>query len=153
MKYDIRDVVITSDVFGGHEYVILEITNEDPPEYRAINKKNKKTYVIAEVQIADKIGTVKEDSKWVKDPDVFYDVSAGKEYAEAMANKMENEGDRQRWLALSSLNPGDHIKVVHRRNLMRVKFRRINLHKPRYAFVGEWSGKTLNFPLDAIFLQ
>ncbi len=152
MKYAVRDVVVTSDVFGGHEYVILEITNEKPPEYRAIHKKNKKTYVIAEVQIAEKVGTVGEDSKWIKDPDVFYDVSAGKEYAEAMAYKMEDETDRQRWLALASLNPGDHIKIVHRGNLIRVKFCRINFHKPRFAFVGEWSGKTWNYPLDSIYL-
>lgn len=152
MKFAVRDVVVTAEVFGGHEYVILEITNENPPEYRAINTKNKKTYVIEEIQIAECTGQVKEDSKWLKDPDVFYDVSEGKEYAESMAYQMENEADRERWLALSTLNPGDYIKLVHRHNLIRAKFKRINFHKPRFAFVAEWGGKDWNFPLDAIFL-
>ena len=152
MKYDIRDIVITSDVFGGHEYVILEITNEHPPEYRAINKKTKKTYSISEVQIFEKIGTVKTNSKLIENPNFFYDVTEGKEHAEAMASKTKNE-DRQRWLALAKLNPGDHIQVVHRRNLIRVKFCRINLQKTRFVFAGEWSDKTWNFPLDSIFLR
>lgn len=152
-KYTFRDIVVTAEVFGGHEYVILEITNDEPPAYRAINTKSKKTYVIEEIQIKESTGQIREDSEFLKDPDVFYDVSAGKEYAEQMALKSQNEGDQYRWLALSELNPGDSFKVVHRNNLILVRFRRINFGKPRFAFVAEWRGKTWNFPLESIFLR
>lgn len=152
LKYDIRDIVVTDPMFGGHQYVILEITNTKSPEYRAINTDNRKTYKIAQVQIVEKVGQVPEDSPWIKDPDVFYDVSAGKEYAEKMAYTTEAEGDRERWLALSTLNPGDHIKVVHRHNIVRVEFKRVNIGKPRFAFAACMNEKVWNFPLNSIYL-
>lgn len=146
-KYQIRDLVNTTDEFGARTFALVSITDIG---YRAVAIKNKKRYNLTDNQIACKIGTIPEDSLLLVEYE--YDTQDGEKYCLQQAREFPMEVAK--WIVLSKLKPGDKIQLVHRRIIFQnAEFLAVNFTKPLFPIRAKIKGLTHDFRLEAMILE
>ena len=146
-KFQIRDVVNTTDEFGARTFVLISFTETG---YRAVALKDRKRYNLTDDQIAVRVGRVDEESPLLVQDD--YVASAGQTYCLQQAREFPNEA--KRWRFLANLKPGDSLCLVHRKTIVRdAEFIGINSTKPLYPVRARIKGLAHDFRLDAMLLE
>ena len=146
-KYQHRDLVNTTDEFGGRTFVISSVAEHG---YCAIAIDNKKKYNLRDFQISSKIGVLPDNSDLLVE--VEYDHETGRQYC--IQQSREFPAESVKWLALANLKKNDKLCLVHRRNIFHdAVFVSINFKKPLYPIRAIIKGLTFDFRLDAMILE
>jgi len=143
MPYKIRDIVSTLPDFGNCKMIIIA-TSDQPDCYVAAKIKGKKSYVIHESQIKEKLGEVKEDDPILVPPDIKYDTEYGYVFANQRAayyRKKNIEKSALQWEKIGSLVPGNKFSVWHTSEIRQVEFVCINFNKPMFVFTYRYNGR------------
>lgn len=147
MIYQLHDMIITTPEYGNRMFVIKEITKEG---YKVISIKDKKRYTLSEKQISHKVGTVKENSPILFED--YFDEEQGRDYCLKQAQLYPEEA--KKWMALSKLQNGRDIKILHRKTLFpRAEFIGINITKPLYPIRAKIKDLAHDFRLDSFLLD
>lgn len=145
-KFQIRDVVNTTDEFGGRTFVLVKITETG---YRAVAMKGKKRYNITDAEIAVKVGQVAEDSPLLQEDE--FDHEEGERFCLYQARQFPSEAAK--WKVLANLKAGDAICVVHRKTVFRdAVFIGINLNKPLYPIRAKIKDLAHDFSLESLLV-
>lgn len=146
-RYQVRDLVNTTDEFGARTFALVSITETG---YRAVAIKDKKRYNLTDEQIACKIGTIPEDSPLLIEDE--YDAQQGEGYCLRQAREFPAEAVK--WRFLANLKPGSKVCLVHRRTIFRdAVFLAVNFTKPLYPIRAKIKGLACDFRLDAMLLE
>lgn len=135
LKFQINDIVETTEEFGNRRFTILGITDVG---YKAV-ARNSKIYNLEDSQISKKVGTSKKEQE-----DTF-DI---KTYCLMQSKEFPQESEA--WLFLSKLTPGQIFGVVHRKYLFDAEFVGINFKKPLYPIRAKIKGKMYDFKLTSV---
>jgi len=145
-KFQVRDLVITTDVFGARTFVLVSITETG---YRAVAMKDKKRYNLTDEQIACRVGVISEDSPLLVDE---YYAEKGKDHCLQQAREFPAEAAK--WRALANLKPDNTLRLVHRRKIFQdAVFIAVNCKKPLYPIRAKIKGLAHDFRLDAMILE
>lgn len=145
MKYTSKDVVVTLPEFGERTFAIVSAIDN---QYYAISMKGHKHYWLEEDQIAEKIGTLPDDSPILE----LYDNKKGTEFALSKVESSKSP-DKEKWEVLACLVPGDLLEVYHKKFIRKAVFVQLNLNKPKLVFRARVEGRAFDFPLEAVHVE
>jgi hypothetical protein len=135
MKFNLKDIVLTTPEYGSRKLTIVAIDEEF-----YWGKEGKKKYKITEEQIQHKVGiveSIEEEPPPTTDQQQEFCLSKSKVYP----TKRDN------WLYLSRLRSGDKIKLIHRNSIRVAVFVQINLDKPLRPIRVNLDGRLHDFSL------
>jgi hypothetical protein len=145
MKFEPRDIVVTTATFGSHTFVILELEEN---AYWAIRPDSKKKYRVKDSQIESRIGQVAENDPILVEESNW---ETGSDHAAAMARMFPTDDPQKRlWKLLSELRPGDHIAVIHRKGIYEAEFIRVNVRRPKQVFSAKIMGRQHSFAIHSL---
>lgn len=146
LRFKVRDLVNTTDEYGGRTFCIVERFTSG---YKAVALKDHKRYKITDKQIQCKVGEVPTDSPLLEYD--AYDPEEGRAYCHRQGRKFVHEAPQ--WAFLASLNPGDDIVLVHRKQIVPATFVQINTNKPRFPIRARFDSRDHDFHLEALLLD
>jgi hypothetical protein len=146
MKFQIKDVIVTTPEYGEREFVIVKLKVSS---YLGVSTKTKKRYPIKEEQIAAKIGEVADDDPILQLD--YYDIQEGQKYARKQVEVDEN--NKAKWKFLSMLRPNDKIEVLYKKFIRSATFVKINVTKPLLVFRANIDGELVDLSLDSLHIQ
>lgn len=146
-RFQVRDVVRTTEEYGHRQFVVVDINHQG---YRAVSRKDKRRYNLTEDQIERKLGQVSEDDPILVPEEEAYDSEAGRRYCNLQARNFPSEAPK--WHFLAGRNPGDKIRVVHRKTIFEAEFLQINQKRPLYPIRARIKGLVHDFHLEALLV-
>lgn len=146
MPFKQRDVVKVRPEFGSRSFVIVSVQEDGYQAVLAQDKRRNKTYFLQESQIAEKLGESDDDRIFAQEPDLE------EMYLYALAQAEAHPDEREQWLFLAKLLPGNKLRLVHRNYHYEAEFVQLNIHRPLYPIRAKIKDKTFDFPLRSLIL-